>query len=108
MSDRDREMIAAIAAIETDDDDEPAVTIDPPRRPSQVYSIRIPVERVEQLRTLAASQGTAPTQLIRQWVIERLDETPLGSAPSRVFLVHKLTGPYEIEDVRKRLERVAS
>jgi hypothetical protein len=45
----------------------------PPRDPSQVYSVRIPVSRLEQLRRRAADEGVAPSALMRQWVIERLD-----------------------------------
>jgi hypothetical protein len=45
----------------------------PPREPSQVYSVRIPVDRLEQLRLRAADEGVAPSALMRQWVIERLD-----------------------------------
>ena len=42
--------------------------------PSQVYSVRVPVERLEQLRKLAAERGVAPTALLRQFVVERLDQ----------------------------------
>src|SRR5260221_13621819 len=45
----------------------------PPRDPAQVYSVRIAVGRLEQLRTRALKEGVAPSALIRQWVIERLD-----------------------------------
>lgn len=41
--------------------------------PSQVYSVRIPVDRIEQLRLLAVERGVAPTALLRQFVLERLD-----------------------------------
>lgn len=46
----------------------------PPSQASQVYSVRIPVERLEQLRAFAAKLGLRPTTLMRQWVLERLDE----------------------------------
>ncbi len=42
--------------------------------PSQVYSIRIPVARLEQLRRLAESRGMTPTALARLWVLQRLDQ----------------------------------
>jgi hypothetical protein len=45
----------------------------PAKDPSQVYSVRIPVGRLDQLRQRAAQQGVAPSALMRQWVIERLD-----------------------------------
>lgn len=40
----------------------------------QVYSVRIPVERIEQLRQAAETQGKQPAVLARDWIIERLDE----------------------------------
>lgn len=40
---------------------------------SQVYSVRIPVDRLAQLRRLADERGVAPTVLLRQFVLERLD-----------------------------------
>jgi hypothetical protein len=45
----------------------------PPKDPSQVYSVRIPVGRLAQLRQRAAEKGIAPSALMRQWVIERLE-----------------------------------
>lgn len=41
--------------------------------PAQVYSLRIPVDRLEELRQLAASRDMAASVLMRRWVIERLD-----------------------------------
>lgn len=45
----------------------------PADSPSQVYSLRIPVERLEQLRQLADLRDEAPTAMMRRWVLERLD-----------------------------------
>jgi hypothetical protein len=42
--------------------------------PSQVYAVRIPVSRLNEIRSLADRYGEAPSALIRQWVIERLDD----------------------------------
>lgn len=47
--------------------------------PSQVYAVRIPVSRLRRLREVAASRKMQPTALIRQWVIERLDELDASS-----------------------------
>jgi hypothetical protein len=47
--------------------------IEPAKDPSQVYSLRMPVERIEEIRTLAAKSRVAPTALMRLWVLERLD-----------------------------------
>lgn len=45
------------------------------RRParSSVYGLRLPDERIEQLRRLAEARGTEPSALVRQWVIDHLD-----------------------------------
>lgn len=40
---------------------------------SQVYSIRVPVERLEEVRQLANGRGIPPTAMLRQWVLTRLD-----------------------------------
>lgn len=45
-----------------------------PGEASQVYSVRIPVDRLAQLRQLADEKGIAPTVLLRQFVLERLDQ----------------------------------
>ncbi len=42
--------------------------------PSQVYAVRIPVSRLQELRRVADQLDTPPSTLIRQWVLERLDE----------------------------------
>jgi hypothetical protein len=39
----------------------------------QVYSIRIPVERLEQLRLVAEANGKQPAAQARDWILERLD-----------------------------------
>jgi aryl-alcohol dehydrogenase-like predicted oxidoreductase len=49
----------------------------PSREPAQVYSVRMPVDRIDQLRQVAERAGVSPTTLMREWVLERLDnETP--------------------------------
>ena len=45
----------------------------PPRNPAQVYSVRIPVDRLADLKALADSNDVAPSAMIRDWVLERLD-----------------------------------
>ena len=42
--------------------------------PSQVYAVRIPTSRLNELREVAARLEVPPTTLIRQLVLERLDE----------------------------------
>jgi len=41
--------------------------------PHQVYGLRLPAERIEQLRRLAEARGVEPSVLARQWVIDALD-----------------------------------
>lgn len=41
--------------------------------PAQVFSVRIPTSRMEELRKLAAEQHTTPGALIRRWVLDRLE-----------------------------------
>src|SRR5215472_16050250 len=54
----------------------------PPSDPSQVYSIRIPVSRLQKIRRLANRYNMRPTAMLRQWILERLDseEQPGGGA----------------------------
>lgn len=40
-----------------------------------MYGLRLPDERIEQLRRLAATRGIEPSTLVRQWVIEHLDDS---------------------------------
>jgi hypothetical protein len=44
-----------------------------PSDPSQVYSIRIPVSRLDKIRRLAIRYKMPPTSMLRQWILERLD-----------------------------------
>ena len=46
---------------------------EPSKSPAAVYSVRIPVERIEELRQLAAALNVQPTALIRTWVLAQLD-----------------------------------
>lgn len=50
----------------------------PPASPAQVYSVRIPVDQIEMLRRLASAKGERPSSLMRQWVLERLQEEASG------------------------------
>lgn len=50
--------------------------------PSQVYSVRIPVSRLRELRHIAEQLDVQPTVLIRQWVLERLDQLAAATAPA--------------------------
>jgi hypothetical protein len=53
---------------------------------AQVYQLRVPELRVEQLRALAQQYGMSPTALMLEWVLERLDQEdrlPVAPAPRR-------------------------
>ncbi|WP_156993975.1 hypothetical protein [Pseudonocardia acaciae] len=47
---------------------------------AQVFQVRLPALRIEQLKRLAADRGVAPTALVVDWVIERLDREDPGYA----------------------------
>jgi hypothetical protein len=75
--------------------------------PSQVYSVRVPVGRLERLRALAARRGKAPSALIREWVIERLDIEERRDSPNpgtQIGLVRSVDYPREF---RRRLKAAA-
>jgi hypothetical protein len=55
----------------------------PPKNPSAVYSVRIPADRIEQLRRVAAERGVQPTALIRTWVLAQLDAVEQGDERTR-------------------------
>ncbi|GAA3437297.1 hypothetical protein [Kutzneria kofuensis] len=57
----------------------------PPKNPSAVYSVRIPADRIEQLRRVAAERGVQPTALIRSWVLAQLDAAEQGDDRRRVW-----------------------
>lgn len=76
MDDIEAGIIAALEDAEdsdTEDVDEVFVRPQPPKNPSQVYCVSIPVERIGQLRRAAERDGVQPAALIRKWVIARLD-----------------------------------
>ncbi|MGH8996759.1 MAG: hypothetical protein ACRDYB_12135 [Acidimicrobiales bacterium] len=62
-------------------DDDPAGLVAhsrAPKAPAQVYTVRIPVERLAELRLLAADRGVPPSVLLRSWAIEHLDAERTG------------------------------
>lgn len=57
-----------------------------PSDPSQVYSVRIPVSRLEKIRRIAAKYKMPPTSMLRQWILERLDfEEQSGGGSGNAF-----------------------
>jgi hypothetical protein len=75
----DKELLDRIAAAVEDTEATPDEELEwtrhqePARSPSAVYSVRIPIDRIEELRQLAADRGVQPTALIRTWVLAQLD-----------------------------------
>ncbi len=51
-----------------------------PHDPSQVYSLRIPVQCLDTVRKLAREHNTTPAALLRTWVLERLEEEAVAGA----------------------------
>ncbi|MDT7776063.1 MAG: hypothetical protein QOC67_4987 [Pseudonocardiales bacterium] len=45
---------------------------------AQVFQVRLPALRIEQLRRLAGAQGVPPNSLVVDWVLERLDQEDPG------------------------------
>lgn len=71
-------MLAEAAAAVEAEDSTPAegyqfVRRSAPREPGQVYSIRIPVEKLRQVRQVAELDGVQPSVMMREWVLERLE-----------------------------------
>jgi hypothetical protein len=76
----------------------------PPRDPAQVYSLRVPVAQLEQLRELAAERRVSPSALMRQWVLERLAAEASGM-PDAMQVWQRLSGVLaDLEDAHRRLE----
>jgi hypothetical protein len=50
---------------------------------AQVFQLRLPALRIEQLRRIAAERGVSPGALAVDWVVERLDreDAPTGPLP---------------------------
>ncbi len=50
---------------------------------AQVFQLRLPALRIEQLRRIAADRGVSPGALAVDWVVDRLDRenTPTGPLP---------------------------
>jgi aryl-alcohol dehydrogenase-like predicted oxidoreductase len=46
-----------------------------PTSAQAVYGLRLPIERIEQLRQIAQARGIDPSTLARNWIIEQLDRT---------------------------------
>jgi hypothetical protein len=84
----DEELLARVAeAAEADPDADAEVNWvrhqRPSKNPTAVYSVRIPVDRIEELRQLAVERNVQPTALIRTWVLAQLDAAKGGDEEAR-------------------------
>jgi hypothetical protein len=99
------------------------VTPRPASEPSQVYSVRIPVSRLEELRALAAREGKPPSSMIRDWVLERLEaqlsregrsipapisiiENYIVRSPSRDMGISRQSRPAYERTIRNEIDRI--
>jgi hypothetical protein len=64
----------------------------PAADPSQVYTVRIPVSRLRELRVIADELGEPPSTLIRHWVLERLDAAGSEATGEDVSLEQRRSG----------------
>lgn len=71
--------------------------------PSQVYSVRIPVGHVDQLRQAAQQQGTTTSALIRKLVLDYLDGVPVP--PPRAAGDTSQAILDELREIKERLIR---
>jgi len=96
MDKRSEEMAGAIEEAErrqSEEDERPYVRPTRPVRGGQVYSVRIPVEKIEALRKIAVELEVQPSALMRQWVLERLDDEKkriIGNSVEQVITVRVL------------------
>lgn len=56
---------------------------------AQVFQLRLPALRIEQLRRMAEERGVSPGALVVDWVIDRLDRESAAASPA--------TGPMPLE-----------
>lgn len=78
----DRELDSYLAALSGANDEHPT-ELTGRFGSAQVFQLRLPALRIEQLRRLAAERGVSPGALAVDWVVERLDreDTPTGPLP---------------------------
>lgn len=78
----DRELDSYLAALSGAGDEHPT-ELTGRFGSAQVFQLRLPALRIEQLRRIADDRGVSPGALAVDWVIERLDreDTPTGPLP---------------------------
>lgn len=75
----DAELDSYLAALSVDPDQH-ATELTGRFGSAQVFQLRLPALRIEQLRRIAEERGVSPGSLAVDWVVERLDreDTPTG------------------------------
>jgi hypothetical protein len=78
----DRELDSYLAALSGASDEHPT-ELTGRFGSAQVFQLRLPALRIEQLRRIADDRGVSPGALAVEWVVERLDreDTPTGPLP---------------------------
>jgi len=69
--------------------------------PRSTFAVRLDGATIEQLRQVAQRKGTRPTQLVREWVVERLDSEQQDQASPRQPEILRLE--VRVDDLEARL-----
>lgn len=84
----DGDLDSYLAALSTDDVEHPT-ELTGRFGSAQVFQLRLPALRIEQLRRMAEERGVSPGALAVDWVIDRLDREADEASPA--------TGPMPLE-----------
>jgi hypothetical protein len=79
----DRELDSYLAALAPGADG-PATELTGRFGSAQVFTLRLPAPRIEQLRRIAQERGVSPGALAVDWVVERLDSEDAPTGPLAV------------------------
>lgn len=86
----------------------------PAKDPAQVFSLRIPVNRLAQLRKLAEARHASVGSLLRSWILERLEAEASGAVVMNPDEVRKIAHlefekllSARVDEIREVLEREA-
>ena len=85
----DGDLDSYLAALSAAADDEHSTELTGRFGSAQVFQLRLPALRIEQLRRMAEERGVSPGALAVDWVIDRLDREAAAASPA--------TGPMPIE-----------
>lgn len=75
--------------------------------PRSTFAVRLDGETIEQLRQVAKRKGTRPTQLVRDWIVERLDSEQHDQvSPRQPVEIRRLE--VRVDDLEARLNDYVS